>query len=132
MTIPLTPTHGYNCPISTIGAERTKKRTVISANDADQQSRRDAFVAFCTAHNMPLPKGDWRMTKQRTGEITGLVLSRGTLVATNGIDCFIGRGDGSIYFGHVGTFVPDRKKHESSGGRKSVSSPKEFDLAGYE
>ena len=56
-----------------------------------------------------LPKDDkypWRLTKRIVGEINGIPTSRGVLVATNGIECFIEQGK-NLFRGHLQWFLPD-------------------------
>jgi hypothetical protein len=54
-----------------------------------------------------LPKDDkypWRLTERIVGEINGIPTSRGVLVATNGIECFIEQGE-KLFRGHLLWFV---------------------------
>lgn len=49
----------------------------------------------------------WRLTPRLLGQIQAIPQSRGILTATNGIDCYIVRGDQTLFKGHIGWFVPD-------------------------
>lgn len=80
---------------------------------------------FFASNAMPLPRGDWRLTDYDLGEINGLPLSRGRVVATNGIMCYIQQEHG-LYCGHFTAWIPDRKEPViRQGGRNRVSSGKE-------
>ena len=53
---------------------------------------------------------NWRMTKEQTGEIEGLPGSRGTLIITNGVMCYIELANGTLFHGHLAWFKPDKKE----------------------
>lgn len=64
----------------------------------------------------------WRLASEQLGEIIGLPLSRGRLMATNGIDCLIETEIGTIYKGHVAFFIHDEVENEES--TTTVKEPK--------
>lgn len=66
----------------------------------------DVF-AFFAANGLPCPRGDWRLTEYELGEINGLPKSRGRVVATNGIMCYIQTAPDCLYFGHFTAWKPD-------------------------
>lgn len=74
--------------------------------------------------------GDWRWTKRILGEINGLPMSRGVLVATNGIICLIEQGGDSHFEGHLQWFVPDESEDagEVMRLRKDKAAKKEKSL----
>lgn len=79
---------------------------------------------FFAANAMPIPRGDWRLTPYVQGAIHGLPSSRGWLVATDGIICFIRRSDDSLFCGHIAFFVTDK---EPRAARSVPASQPTFD-----
>lgn len=77
---------------------------------------------FFASNGMPLPKGDWRLTDYDLGEINGLPRSRGRVVATNGIMCYIQQEHG-LYCGHFTAWIPDRKEPVIRQGGRGMVSP---------
>lgn len=78
---------------------------------------------FAAHHRITLTgrfAGPWRLTKPFVGQISGLNNSYGTLTATNGIDCYIERADGTLFMGHMDWFVKDPAH------RQPQSSPQEY------
>ncbi len=75
-------------------------------------------------NNLPAYRGDWRMVERKVGQIVGLPESRGVLVCTNGIQCFIEQADGRLYLGHYDWFQPDVNPAE----RSSVSTRRDRKL----
>jgi hypothetical protein len=74
-----------------------------------------SIVNFQTVHRLTLPKNEvWRLTEPRTGEINGLPESRGTVVATNGILCYILQGNNHLYLGHFEWFITDNREPSES------------------
>lgn len=71
---------------------------------------------FFGTHGMPIPKsGDWRIVDRELGEVNGLPQSRGHVVITNGIMCYIELSDGTLYEGHFTAWVPDKAPAAVSG-----------------
>lgn len=68
-------------------------------------------LQFFASYNMTIPRTQtfWRMTEKVVGEINGLANSRGVIAVTDGLSCFIVRGDNSLFQGHAMWFVPDDK-----------------------
>lgn len=85
---------------------------------------------FFSAHGLPAYRGDWRLTEYQTGEIKGIPTSRGWLTATNGIECFIKRDDGSLFRGHLDWFMADKEPSTSrqAGQRISPKMSELFDI----
>lgn len=78
---------------------------------------------FFSTYEMPIPKsGDWRLVDPHMGEVNGLPQSRGHVVVTNGIMCYIELSDGTLYEGHFTAWVPDKMppKASSSAKRKTT------------
>lgn len=65
---------------------------------------------FQSSTGITLPeKEEWRLTPQILGEINGLPETHGILLATNGILCYIDRGDAvapRFFLGHLDFFIP--------------------------
>lgn len=53
-------------------------------------------------------KEEWRLTTPLMGEINGLPGSRGWLVATNGILCYVQQLTGTFFLGHLAFFLTDK------------------------
>ena len=75
---------------------------------------------FFADNNLPAYRGDWRMVERQVGQIIGLPDSRGVLVCTNGIQCFIEQADGKLYLGHYDWFVADEQSAERSSVARST------------
>jgi len=69
---------------------------------------------FFAANQMPCPRGDWRLTEYELGEINGLPKSRGRVVCTNGIMCYIQIAPDVLYYGHITAWIPDENLIEAS------------------
>ena len=79
---------------------------------------------FFTKHTMPIPRlGDWRYVTPEQGEVNGLPESRGKVVVSDGIICFIERLDGTVYRGHYTAWVADKEVASPSAKRKSFKMP---------
>lgn len=62
---------------------------------------------FFKSNHLPSERGDWRLTDYVLGEINGLPKSRGRVVATNGLMCYIQIAPDVLYYGHFTAWVPD-------------------------
>lgn len=74
------------------------------------------WQSFAQTHGLKEKKGSppWKMTKRTVGEIVGIPGSRGILVATNGIDCYIERLGNDLFYGHLAWFVQEKPDPEIS------------------
>lgn len=84
-----------------------------------------SFQQFARAYGVLVKHSrDWRLVHHTrfgaVGQIHGLPNSRGQLIATDGIECFIIRGDGSIFIGHIDFFVDDKEQDLSTMKVKEV------------
>jgi hypothetical protein len=82
--------------------------------------------AFALSHiSIRKNPGDWRWTNRISGEINGLPMSRGVLVATNGILCLIEQGE-TYFEGHLQWFVADEDEGQDEvNGLRKDRQPKE-------
>ena len=101
------------------------KETIQTSELPDNLNPHRSVAEFFAANSMPLPRGDWRLTDYDLGEINGLPNSRGRVVATNGIMCYIQQEHG-LYLGHFTAWIPDHKEPViRQGGRARVSGGRE-------
>ena len=93
------------------------------SNLSDNLNPHRSVAEFFALNAMPIPRdGDWRLTDYDLGEINGLPRSRGRVVATNGIMCYIQQETG-LYLGHFTAWIPDHKEPViRQGGRARVGS----------
>lgn len=68
----------------------------------------------------------WRLTPRITGEFNGLPLTRGTLLATNGILALVDCGRPWLFEGHLDFFVADERERMKV-VRELTSTPKATD-----
>jgi len=88
-----------------------------------------SVLAFFRHYRMPIPKsGEWRLAEPKLGEIVGVPNSRGKLIATNGIECFIVREDDSLFRGHLDWFKADKQEKQLSRKPRLVNVEKESTL----
>jgi hypothetical protein len=77
---------------------------------------RTNLIQFMRKHGITIPNSEfneWRIVlpeEQRIGMINALPESRGILRATNGILCYIERGDAAPYLGHLEFFQPEKSE----------------------
>lgn len=57
---------------------------------------------------------NWRLTPRVTGAFNGLPMTRGTIVATNGILALVDCGRGALFEGHFDFFVKEPRKRATS------------------
>lgn len=81
----------------------------LESNLPDNLNPHRSVAEFFADNSMPIPRGDWRLTDYDLGEINGLPKSRGRVVATNGIMCYIQQETG-LYCGHFTAWIPDHKE----------------------
>jgi hypothetical protein len=80
---------------------------------------RSDLIAFMRKHRITIPHAEfdsWRIVlpqDQLLGAIAGLPESYGRLRATNGILCYIERGENAPYLGHLQHFEPDAEANRS-------------------
>lgn len=86
----------------------------------------DGFARYIAENRIPRPPGTgWRMHREETiGQINGLPETRGALVATNGVLCFIRQAKGH-FLGHLDFFVPDPRERSEPSERKERKPRKE-------
>lgn len=63
---------------------------------------------FFKENRLPSERGDWRLTEYELGEVNGLPKSRGRVVATNGLMCYIVIAPDVLYYGHYTAWIPDQ------------------------
>lgn len=62
----------------------------------------------------------WRLVDAAQGQIIALPLSRGRVVATDGVMCVIQTEDNRLYFGHWEWFEADRQAAVAKRGKEKV------------
>lgn len=81
-----------------------------------------SLAAFLAAYSLPGKRyGDWRLSDYVLGHINGLPASRGRMVATNGIMCFIIREDRTLYEGHVQHWVHENNVEDNERSDAPIS-----------
>jgi hypothetical protein len=63
----------------------------------------------------------WRLTNPEYGQIEGLPLSRGQILATDGMRCIILRADNSVFFGHIHWWIADDPLEQPAGTHTGTS-----------
>lgn len=88
-----------------------------------------SLAAFLAAYNLPGKRyGQWRLTDYVLGHVNGLPASRGRMVATNGIMCFIIREDRTLYEGHVQHWVHENNVEDRERSDTPLSQRKQSAL----
>lgn len=95
---------------------------LLESNLPDNLNPHRSVAEFFATNLMSLPRGDWRLTDYVLGEINGLPKSRGRVVATNGIMCYIQQEYG-LYYGHYTSWTPDHKEPVIRQGGRGIKSP---------
>ena len=62
----------------------------------------NSFIRFAAENKLVVKhRADWRMVKPERGQIQGLPTSYGTLVATDGLLCYVQLGGGQLMLAHL-------------------------------
>jgi hypothetical protein len=79
---------------------------------------------FKRIHGLCWPtKEEWRLLKPKLGSIEALPRTRGVVVATNGILCYIELENGTLFLGHLEHFNIEKTEREFKS--KTPKAPKE-------
>lgn len=77
-------------------------------------NRYTSFSHFARTHGITHPaKEEWRLTTCLKGELRGLPGTRGTLVATNGMLCYVELTNDMLFLGHIDNFIVDAGEGEA-------------------